>query len=504
MRVLIDTNIIIKREDYRKIELNTIFFFKNARKNNYSIVYHPKQLDDINKDKNLSRKENTLSKIKIYDEIEFDLDPNKDSDFMAKIGVPKKNNDEIDNHLLYALYRDAVEFLITEDLEIHKKADKLSISDRVFTIDEISYAFRDLEGNSLSVPLFLKEREWATLDLLDPFFDSLKVDYPDFEKWFRQKSRKGRKGWIYQPKTQIEAICLWKVEQNESVKQLLLNENFNGIKICTMKVQSFGKKIGELFLQLIFELARTKKLDYVYVSAFPDKENLILMLEQFGFVKKGKNEAGEDYYLKELKPNGLTEDQIQKYPPLEFSKLYYPSLLIAKSDIYTIPIRPQFYDILFNQIDRKQTRLTSFISNTQIPGNTIKKAYISKAVTTQLRAGDLLTFYRSQDKQAIVSIGIVEEVHTRINDLNKAKILTRKRTVYSDKEINQLIQESTNGITVILFRHHFYLDRLIIKDEAIERKILNGPPQALTKIDNRDEMIKLLKENINGSDNYIY
>lgn len=30
-------------------------------------------------------------------------------------------------------------------------------------------------------------------DLLDPFFDTLKLDYPEFNDWFAKKGRKWRK-----------------------------------------------------------------------------------------------------------------------------------------------------------------------------------------------------------------------------------------------------------------------------------------------------------------------
>ena len=35
-----------------------------------------------------------------------------------------------------------------------------------------------------------------TLPLADPLFDSLRTDYPGFDKWFAAKAREGRECWM--------------------------------------------------------------------------------------------------------------------------------------------------------------------------------------------------------------------------------------------------------------------------------------------------------------------
>ena len=388
MRILIDTNVIISREDNHKVNLKTAKLFKNAPRAGYEIVFHVKQLEDINKDKDESRKEITLSKLENYNQIDFCQDPNQDQEFITKVGIPKKDNDDIDNNLLYALMRDAVEFLVTEDVEIHKKAEKINLEQRIFTIDEASYFFEDLQTKKIKSPFFLDEIEWAEINIKDPFFDSLKNDYSEFEVWFREKAREGRKGWIYKPNG-LEAVCLWKIERKEIVPELMSDEKHDRIKICTMKVEQRGFKIGELFLQLIFDLTRRNNIDEIYLSVFPNKETLIYILQQFGFQKKGKNLRGEDFYLKQMKPIIENQEEIDQYNNIEFSKKFYPSILTKNCDIYTIPIQSKYFKVLFNQFDKTQRRLTSQITRKQIPGNSIKKAYLNKRVTNKLKSGDI-------------------------------------------------------------------------------------------------------------------
>ncbi len=502
MRILVDTNVIILREDHHKLYPKTTNFYKYASQSGYKIVVHPIQEEDFKRDSKKDRRNISISKLECYESLEFKEDPLKDIDFLQKIGLPKSENDKVDNFLLYALYRRAVEFLVTEDLEIHKKGEKLNLQDSIFTIEDAADFLEDKIEKKISSPYFIDNIEWADLDISDPFFDSLKKDYEEFEEWFNKNAPKGRKGWIYRP-NQLEAILLWKRE-NEIVQELLTSEKRLRIKICTMKVVKRGYKIGELFLQLIFELARVNSIFEIYVSAYQNKKSLIFLLQQFGFQIKGINKRGEIYLQKFLKPTIELDPDWKNYTNLNFSRLYYPSLRLDKCGIYTIPIKPKFIYKLFGRFDMKQKRLTNVITKDQIPGNSIKKAYLSSKIINVLNAGDILTFYRSERNQGIFSIGIVEECYSNVKSVSKVRSYAGKRTVYTDTEISDMIKEHPDGISVILFRHHFYFDSIIPKKEAIDKKILKSHPQAFQTTYNPEIMRKVIKERIHDSNHFIY
>ncbi len=88
-------------------------------------------------------------------------------------------------------------------------------------------------------------------------------------------------------------------------------------------------------------------------------------------------------------------------------------------------------------------------------------------------------FYRSEDLQAITSIGVVEAVHTGIEDGEQIVKLVGKRTVFSRKEIDDLIK---NPVSVFLFRHHLHLSRELRLKTLIEAGILKGAPQSVMEI----------------------
>ena len=77
-----------------------------------------------------------LSKIRTYPLLDRPPNPNTDLEYLNTVKSEVADNKAIDNAILYAVYKDAVDFLITEDRGIHKKALKLGIDDRVLLIND--------------------------------------------------------------------------------------------------------------------------------------------------------------------------------------------------------------------------------------------------------------------------------------------------------------------------------------------------------------------------------
>ena len=158
MRILIDTNIIIYRENDHIVPAVLQDLLKSCSRLKFDILIHPKSVEELKKDTNEDRQKIALSKINTYSILEYPLDPKTDNGFMAYVGRPSKSNDEVDNSLLYSVYRNAVDFLITEDKGIHKKAVILNLKDRVLSIDEALSIFRkSLLDEAVTNPPALKK-----------------------------------------------------------------------------------------------------------------------------------------------------------------------------------------------------------------------------------------------------------------------------------------------------------------------------------------------------------
>ena len=101
MRILIDTNIFIGRENDHVLsdELQVLLKILNSKQ--IEILIHPKSIEEIKRDSNISRKNIALSKLNTYSILEHSPNKNKDGDFLSAVGIPSKINDEVDNAILY-------------------------------------------------------------------------------------------------------------------------------------------------------------------------------------------------------------------------------------------------------------------------------------------------------------------------------------------------------------------------------------------------------------------
>ena len=471
MRILIDTNIFIYREDTSILPENLQKLLRIINENKHTILVHSASIEDIENDKDMTRKKIMKSKLKSYALLESP--PIPDEEFLISINAKNFNYDS-DNLILYSLFRNCVNILITNDKEIHRKAFRINLEDRVFDIDSALIYFNNLHERKFSHVL-LKEEYVYNLNIDDPIFHTLKEEYVEFEKWFKKISTEGRKCWVYSENEEIKAILIYK-EEDESldIPPLPKRKRF---KISTLKVDLIGYKIGELLLKLAFKYCIDHEINEIYLTHFfKEKDYLIDLITQFGFESVGKNLRGEIVYMKKLIP----EDN-KDINPIEMSKKYYPSFIDGE-DIrkFLIPIRPQYHSLLFQDYENRQMIITEYLQF-NIQGNTIKKAYLSHSRVRKIHPGDLLLFYRSSDQKCITSLGIVEEIHPTLTDVDAILNIIGKRSVYSYDEIVEL---STIPVIIIIFRHHFHFRNPIKLHQLINQNLLRSAPQSIMEISN--------------------
>ena len=195
--------------------------------------------------------------------------------------------------MLAEVAADRVDILITEDRGIHRKAARLGLAGRVFTID----AF--LEKVTAENPTLADYKVLSVKKVLFGDVESRRIrsstrsatDYPGFDKWFNRKA------------DETAYVCT--SEAGEIVAFLYLkregaDEDYSDIeppfkraqrmKIGTFKVISNGYKLGERFLKIVFDNALRYNVSAIYVTIFRrtvDQYRLIRMLEDWGFVHHG-------------------------------------------------------------------------------------------------------------------------------------------------------------------------------------------------------------------------
>jgi hypothetical protein len=476
---LIDTNIFIHRENYHQVPETIQKLSRTLTILKIEVLIHPESIGEIKRDPNEERKEIALSKIYTYPALESPPDMSLDIEFLRKIGLSSGTHDIVDNALLYAVYRDAVDFLISEDKEIHSKALKLNLKDRVFSSDEALSIFeKNLPRPKIRHPPALREEYVHNLDVNDSFFDSIKAEYHGFEGWFKKISREGRKCWVHFENKHIDALLIYKVEDEaiNSIPQLPLKKR---LKLCTFKATPIGQKIGELFIKLAVIYCVQNDINEMYLTHFPKKDDyLVDLIVRYGFFQVAAKD-GEDVYLKKLIP---TQEETKPLRPVEISEIFYPSFYDGVSvRKFIVPIRPEYHDRLFTDYKGRQTTLLEHAGEFIIEGNTISKAYLCHSRVRRISEGDILLFYRSKTKE-LTTLGVVEDSYRNVRESDKIVRIVGKRTVYSLDEINKIVEKPT---LVLLFNWHFYFPIPLKLDLLKKRRILAEAPQTITKIDHK-------------------
>ncbi|MCZ7394568.1 MAG: hypothetical protein ABOK23_01580 [Candidatus Methanoperedens sp.] len=487
MKVIFDTNILIHVEDPKELSKNLQDLLKIFREHGHHIFIHPASLKDINNDKDEQRKKVILSKIEGYPRIESP--PKPTDEFLSVVGVSSNSNEINDNEILFAIQRNAADFLITEDYGLQKKAVRANLEDRALSIDSALDYFKNLYARKVIRHPLLEEDFVRNLKIEDPFFDSLKEDYPDFTDWFKKVSIQDRKCWVYHENDMIKGLLMLK-EEDEPIPTSPPITAAKRLKIATLKVDIPGSKLGELFLKMAFQYCIGNQIFETFLTHYrKQNDRLIPLIENFGFElvgfleeRRGKKEK-EEVYLKKLIPK---ENDLSS---LNLAKKFYPSFKDSPSiRKFLVPIIPEYHDRLFPDFKKRQMRITDY-SEINIPGNAIKKAYLSHSAITKIRPGDILLFYRSHDQKAITSIGIVDQEPVHTNQPDKVAAIVGQRSVYLYDEIKDMAQKP---VLVLLFRHHLNLPNPPDLNYLRNHKIIQYAPQSIMEL-NHNQYVAIKK-----------
>ena len=313
------------------------------------------------------------------------------------------------------------------------------------------------------------------LDAECSFFASLREDYPGFRDWWDKISRQGREAFVVRMDNELQAILILKIEEgpDESVPRLPSGKK---LKICTLYVQERGMKIGERLLRTAFEYAIANSINDIYLTHFSKpNDSLVHLIEGYGFEKKEYTD--EDLFLKKLRPPPTVS-----LSPLDLCRKYYPSFSgMPTVKKFIIPIKPIYHKRLFEDcfMEKRTPLFPQFKGSFLSEGLAIKKAYLSHSQTRSISPGDLVLFYRSEDSQALTTLGIVESLGERMAESTEIIQMVGERSVYSREEIEVFSRKPT---LVILFQFLFHLQPSMKYRELIQSGILKGHPQSIVQI----------------------
>lgn len=483
MNFLLDTNILIGAEPTspKDLEEGTAViadFLKAISLGRHGMWIHPASVSEIRGDKDEARRETRLVLIRKYSELPSP--PGLSPRLLSVLSSPMPgSHHHIDMLLLSAVEADAVDYFVTEDERLHKRALRTGLANRVLYAADALATLRGLFPSIPTPPPHVRATVAHELQD-DPIFASLREDYPGFDSWLTKCKREQRRVWIIEARKQYAGLCIVKDEP-------LPNHSSSGkaLKLCTFKVSDAfrGLRYGELLLKTLFSYLVENNYESVFVDVFPKHEYLLRLFEDFGFHRHETKSSGEAVMLKVFRPDA----EASSLSALEFNIAFGPhALKMADSRVFVVPIRPQFHRLLFPESEQQlqlKTELHPF-------SNSIRKAYLCHSKRHRIRAGDILLFYCSQVPQAITAVGIVEDmrISARADELAR---YVGKRTVYSYTEIERMAKQP---VQAILFRLSRFVDGSWPLDLMKHSGIVTSPPQTIVEVHNQEAISWIAKQ----------
>ncbi|HLP54435.1 MAG TPA: PIN domain-containing protein [Fluviicola sp.] len=472
-KILLDTNIIIHREANKIVNKDIGILFNWFDRLKYEKWVHRLTVEEIKKHKDPDIVSTMEAKIRNYHIQTIDSHDNEVIERIRKNDTSE--NDSNDTSILKELYFNRFDYLITEDRNIHKKANLLSISEKVFTIDSFLEKVNAENPELVNYKvLSVKKVKFGEVNIKDSFFDSFKNDYAEFENWFVRKSEE--LSYVCLTDGAVRAFLFLKVEgtdENYSDVTPILPPK-KRLKIGTFKVESTGLKLGERFLKIIFDNALINNVDEIYVTIFGNTEEqirLIRLLEDWGFTfwgEKSTQNGIEKVYIRDFR------QAVNTMSP----KLSFP-LVSGNTNKFIVPIYPDYHTSLLPDSILNTESPTNFEENEPFR-NAIQKVYISRSINRNLNPGDLIIFYRTKEpgsnayyNSVVTTIAIVENTIQNIANEEQFIKLCRKRSVFTDDDLRAHWNHNPRYRPFIVnFLHVYSLPRRINLQRLIELGVI--------------------------------
>lgn len=293
-------------------------------------------------------------------------------------------------------------------------------------------------------------RLFSDCDINDPFFDSLKEDYPGFAGWFEKKANAKECAYVYSDEG-IQAFLYIKNVEDEEIPGVL--PKAKRMKIGTLKISegSQGQRLGEGAIGIALWGWQQSDVDEVYVTVFEKHKKLISILESFGFLLAGKKENKECVYVKNKRK--MRYDSV---------KLSFPYLNPSFDRGKYIPINDDFHDNLFQYSELKYVKRSD--EDATAASNGLSKVFVATPFNSiDYRPGDIGLIYRiftgergKTYKSVVTSYcTIIKQTSIKKNgsylkSLSEFLSVVGNKSVYSEDELVQIYRNNRNNNLIVI------------------------------------------------------
>lgn len=341
----------------------------------------------------------------------------------------------------------------------------------------------------------IQEKYIREIDTTNSFFDSLRIDYNEFDTWISKKALAGEKAYTLVDNGQIVAFLYLKIENPVDNKDInpKLNDSLPWLKVGTMKINAHGTKLGERFIKKIFDFAVSNNIYNIYVTVFAKHAPLIALLKKYGFIEYGtKND--EIILIKNIPISNqdIKNDILLDYPSVK-----------TRGNKYILSIFPQYHTGMFSD---SMLKIESYdILKDMSESNSIHKVYITKMRgVEELKRGDCLIIYRTKDKNAsnanyssvATSLCVVEEYRSlsSFNNIDEFVNYCKPHNIFTDAELRNYFKNKSYP-KIVKMTYNISFKKRVILDTI--RKIIGQEPSYWGFVKLTDEaFLDILKEGL--------
>ncbi|WP_245259642.1 N-acetyltransferase [Methylobacterium sp. 10] len=325
-------------------------------------------------------------------------------------------------------------------------------------------------GGMLRMLNNLRLTKFENVDLEDEFFDSLKQDYPGFEKWFSGKAKEPVYVVDNITKQGIRGFLYLKVENGVVSDVYPKMPKAKRLKIGTLKIIAHGTKLGERVLKKAFDTAIAENASEIYVTILPKHAALIQLFERYGFKHHGTKNS-EHVFVRDM--TSFSGDIIKDYPLISLKNKRY----------FMLAIYPEYHTKLFPDsiLHNEDSDIVQDVSYT----NTIHKVYIAKLSLTRMSRGDVVVMYRTTDRagqarfrSVITSVCVVEEVRSKkdFSSVNEFLRFSVPHSVFSVQELRKMYAEF-DRMYVARMTYNAAFTKRVIRDKLLDEVGISEQPR---------------------------
>jgi predicted nucleic acid-binding protein len=479
-KVLLDTNILIERENPKREDADVAGLFRCLDRIHAEKYIHPGTMTEIEKYGDEKERGIVLAKLGAYEQISNP--PATPSDFLAKIEPYPSlvfENDKIDDALLFQVFDGRMDLLITQDRKMLEKAKKLQIKSKVLNVEDfLEFYYKEHPDLIQYKVLSIKVGTFSEIDLEDPFFDSFKKDYKGFSEWYKKKSNE-QAYYCRSDEGKLLGFLYIKTEgESEDYSDMTAPfKPMKRLKVGTFKVLSSGFRLGERFIKIILDNAVRRGVDDVYVTMFEKRDELEALKTLFntwGFSDYcEKRSTGEEVFVKNMRDYFQEKDPRFNYPLLEPNKTFM-----------FLPIEQNFHTDLFPDSFLRNENLQDFIQNKPYR-YAIQKIYISWAPTKSAAPGDVVLIYRKGTPGNARYTGVVSTICI-LDRIDVPKFeddllaLCKNRSLFTLQELRDFWKRSgaTRNLKVVRLLYYKTLNKKVTLGQLWDNNIVvspNGP-----------------------------